>query len=78
MKRPDYKTKVIKVVQVGNRRFSTAKAAAQEYSGRSIDLWQKYRGRYIHNSAQENEKFWELRQKMERRVLPIFERALRG
>ncbi len=76
MKDKAYKVKVIPVIQVGNRRFSTAKAAAQEYSGKSIEIWQKHRTRYGYHSVLENDKFWALREKMERRVLPIFERAL--
>lgn len=76
MRRTEYRTKVIKVVQVGNRRFSTAKAAAQEFSGRSMDIWQKHRVRYAAKGIDDNEKFWELRQRMERRTLPIFQRAL--
>lgn len=71
-----YKVKVIPVIQVGNRRFSTAKAAADEYSGKSIDIWQKHRPRYGYHTVLENDKFWELRAKMARRVLPIFQRAL--
>ena len=72
----DYKVKVIPVIQVGKRRFSTAKAAADEYSGRSIEIWQKYRARYGYHTPLENDKFWALREKMARRVLPIFSRAL--
>lgn len=67
--------KVITVVQVGNHRYSTSLPAAEEYALHACSkLWDKYRHKYV--NGDDNEFYWEIRHRMIRRILPIFQRVL--
>lgn len=70
--------KIIRVIQVGNRRYSRPRDAAREYATQAGGrLWTKYRNleRYQGN---ESDFYWALHERMARRVLPVFTRVLQG
>lgn len=67
------KVKVITVVQIGNRRYAKSAIAAQEYSLHAcFRIWDKYRARYVQKTGSDHEFYWAVRERMARRIQPIF------
>ena len=78
MKHKYLKVKVIKVVQVGDRRYVKPDLAAQEYATFATEpLFRKHREQWAVKHNGDRYGLWQvLQDRMYRRVLPIFQRVL--